>query len=352
MVGSAEGPASVWVEGSPIGQRVVVERQFQDCRLEQEIILWDGVARVDLTTRLHDYRGQDRLFRIRFPVAVDGGAPISEVGNAVVGRGFGTPNVDVGDVPFTLDNPAYDWFGLGATARVALRDADGGEPYASTAIGIAELIVPHDPSLDDDVRRLSIALVRKGVTSSVAPRRPSLRRDVHRLDLPDVRIAIGGPSDNRFVAELLEASGSDYRDAFERQLTAGGGARVWIPASPGSGRQEGFPDLRGVRDLPVLVVAGNVGAIADDLEDAVIDVMQPRGLGDTGATGMVEDYTVAVLNRGAARVQRRARWKPLPVAAPLVQRLAVRRLDRPPQRSAPMARTSSSSIGATRSTMP
>ena len=145
MVGSAEGPASVWVEGSPIGQRVVVERQFQDCRLEQEIILWDGVARVDLTTRLHDYRGQDRLFRIRFPVAVDGGAPISEVGNAVVGRGFGTPNVDVGDVPFTLDNPAYDWFGLGATARVALRDADGGEPYASTAIGIAELVVPHDP---------------------------------------------------------------------------------------------------------------------------------------------------------------------------------------------------------------
>jgi alpha-mannosidase len=299
VVGSAEGPASVWVEGSPIGQRVVVERQFQDCRLEQEIILWEGVARVDLTTRLHDYRGQDRLFRIRFPVAVDGGAPISEVGNAVVGRGFGTPNVDVGDVPFTLDNPAYDWFGLGATARVALRDADGGEPYASTAIGIAELIVPHDPSLDDDVRRLSIALVRKGVTSSVT------RHDGHRYgvmyidsNLPDVRIAIGGPSDNRFVAELLEASGSDYRDAFERQLTAGGGARVWIPATPGSGRQEGFPDLRGVRDLPVLVVAGNVGAIADDLEDAVIDVMQPRGLGDTGATGMVEDYTVAVLNRG------------------------------------------------------
>ena len=298
VVGSAEGPASVRVAASPIGQRVVVERPFQGCRLEQEIVLWEGVDRVDLTTRLHDYRGQDRLFRIRFPVAVQDGAPISEVGNAVVGRGFGTPNVDVGEVPFTLDNPAYDWFGLGATARVALRDPVGGEPYASSAIGIAELIVPDDPALDEDIRRLSIALVRKGVTSTVT-RHDGHRYGVMHIDsnLPDVRIAIGGPSDDRFVAELLEASGSDYRDEFERQLSADGRARMWVSATPEARRQEAFPDLRGVRALPVLIVAGDVEALADDdLEDAVIDVIQPRGL--AGPMGLVEDYTVAVLNRG------------------------------------------------------
>jgi alpha-mannosidase len=297
VVGSAEGPATVRVAASPIGQRVVVERPFQGCRLEQELVLWEGVDRVDLKTRLHDYQGQDRLFRIRFPVAVQGGAPISEVGNAVVGRGFGTPNVDVGEVPFTLDNPAYDWFGLGATARVALRDPRGGEPYASSAIGIAELIVPDDPALDEVIRRLSIALVRKGVTSTVT-RHDGHRYGVMHIDsnLPDVRIAIGGPSDDRFVAELLEASGSDYRDEFERQLSADGRARMWVSAAPEARHRDAFPDLRGVRALPVLIVAGDVEALADDLEDAVIDVIQPRGL--AGPIGLVEDYTVAVLNRG------------------------------------------------------
>ena len=137
---------------------------------------------------MHDYAGQDRLFRVRFPVTVDGGAPVSEVGNAVVGRGFGTPNVDVGDVPFTLDNPAYDWFALGATAGVALAEHEGEKPYASQAIGIAEVIVP-DYLYDDDFRRLSIGSVRKGVTSTVT------RHDGHRYgviyidsNLPDVRI--------------------------------------------------------------------------------------------------------------------------------------------------------------------
>ena len=36
-LGSAEGPASVRVEASPIGQRVLVERPFQGCRLEQGV---------------------------------------------------------------------------------------------------------------------------------------------------------------------------------------------------------------------------------------------------------------------------------------------------------------------------
>jgi alpha-mannosidase len=299
VVGSAQAPAGVRTEASPIGQRIVVERQFQGCRLEQEIALWDGIARVEFTTRLHDFAGHDRLFRVRFPVSVEGGAPVSEVGNAVIGRGFGTPNVDVSEVPFTLDNPAYDWFAVGATARITLADPSSadGEPYASEAIGVAEVIVPDSQSLDDDVRRLSVALVRKGVTSTVTSP-DGHRYGVLNIDsnLPDVRIAIGGPSDNQFVATLLEASASGYRDELERQRSAGGHARVWVPAAPASGRPSGFPDLRGVRDLPVLIVVGGVDPLLEDLDDAVIEVSQPQGL--AGDTGRVEDYTVAVLNRG------------------------------------------------------
>jgi alpha-mannosidase len=299
VVGSADGRATVRVEASAVGQRVIIERSFQDCQIEQMITLWHGLTRVDFTTRLRGFAGHDRLFRVRFPVSVDGGAPVSETANAVIGRGFGTPNVDVAEVPFTLDNPAYDWFGLGATARIELTDltAASSELYASQAIGVAEVIVPDDPTLDDDVRGLSVALVRKGVTSTVT------RDDGHRYgvlhidsNLPDVRIALGGPDENRFVAALLEASDSTYRDELERQLDAAGRVRVWVPAASASDRAEWFPDLRGVRDLPVLVAVGGLDALIDDLEDARITVSQPPAL--AADAGRVEDYTIAVLNRG------------------------------------------------------
>ena len=80
---------------------------------------------------------------------------------------------------------------------------------------------------------------------------------------------------------------------------------MWVPAEVLSGRRpEPIPDLRGVRDLPVLVVSGGdttrttqaVEALIADLADGVVVVEQPGDLGEV--TGKVEDHTVAVLNRG------------------------------------------------------
>jgi len=56
--------------------------------------------------------------------------PVSEVGDAVVGRGFALlhdpatgQSVDTGHYPRTLDNPAYGWFGLSSTVRVRAGNA-------------------------------------------------------------------------------------------------------------------------------------------------------------------------------------------------------------------------------------
>jgi alpha-mannosidase len=305
VVGSADAPARVRTESSPIGQRIVVEGEFEGCRREQQVTLWDGVDRVEFTTRLHGYAGHDRLYRVRFPVDLEGGAPISEVGNAVVGRGFGFPNVDVAEVPFTLDNPAYNWFGLGATARVDVFDpASPSQAHTSRALGVAEVIAPDRASLDDGIRRLSVELVRSGVTSTVT-RDDGDRYGVLHIDsnLPDVRIAIGGPSENRFVADALAAS-ADHAAELTRQLEAQGWARVWVPGVESSPEPVAFPDLRGHGSLPILVVAGDgdeellraLDALVEDLDDAIIDVEQPPAL--AGDAAIVEDYTVAVLNRG------------------------------------------------------
>jgi alpha-mannosidase len=305
---SVDSPADVTVEASPIGRRIVVEGPFEDCSRRQEIVLWDGVERIEFATTIDGYRGHDTLFRIRFPAAIEGGASVSEVGNAVVGRGFGFPNVDVAKVPFTLDNPAYNWFGLGSAAQLALVDRAGarGAPRAAQAMGIAEVIAPDDPSQDDAVRGLVVALVRQGVTSTVSSHDGS-RYGVLHIDsnLPDVRIAIGGPTENQFVARLLEASQTSYRAELDGQLAANGWARVWVPATPRDRDAfDAFPDLRGRRDLAVLIVAGRdadstrqaVEALSADLDDSVITVVQPARL--DGATGRLEDYSVAVMNRG------------------------------------------------------
>ncbi len=301
-------PAEVTVETSPIGQRIRVDGPFEESHRNQEIRLWSGVDRVELTTSLHDYRGHDRLFRVRFPAALEGGAPVSETGNAVIGRPFGRPNVDVASVPFTLDHPAYNWFALGATARVALGKpgADPSEARASRAIGVAEVVVPDDPGQDTAVRSLVIALVRQGVTSTVS-RHDGSRYGVMHIDsnLPDVRFAVGGPEDNRFVGAVLDAADPSYRAELERQLSGQGWARLWVPESDEArGRDEPISDLRGPRDLPALVIAGSdldatigaVEALIADLEDGVVSVEQPAEL--DGGTGRTEDYTVAILNRG------------------------------------------------------
>ncbi|PRC57687.1 hypothetical protein C6A85_32300, partial [Mycobacterium sp. ITM-2017-0098] len=84
------------------------------------------------------------------------------VGDAVIGRGFGLlhapgsgESVDTAVFPYTLDNPAYGWFGLSSALRVRLR---GG---AVRAVAVAEVIA--QPGAD--VRDLMAALARTGVTA-------------------------------------------------------------------------------------------------------------------------------------------------------------------------------------------
>ncbi|HEX6359677.1 NEW3 domain-containing protein [Actinophytocola sp.] len=275
---SATAPADVTVERSPVGERIIAKGQVGSVRYTQTITLWHGVDRVDCTTTIDEFTGSDQLLRVRWPCAVPGALPVSEVGNAVVGRGFGLIDVDSAQHPRTLDNPAHTWFGLSAAA--SLRLADG----ALRPIGVAEIIVPTEAEAAPLARELAVALARSGVTSTVSSAAGSRYGDLGvDSNLPDVRIAIGGPEVNSFTAEVLTRSGISGDGVFwvppEKPLD-----EVWQPSA----------DLRDARALGVLIVpADQVKSIVDDLADHVIDV----GAGSPGQ----EQYagrTVALLNRG------------------------------------------------------
>ena len=319
--GSGGVPASVSAQRCPIGSRLVARFPLGDLRITQETLLWDGLDRVEFRTHVDGSIGQDRLLRVRFPANVPGGLPVFQCATAVVARPFGVADSDVAQDAYTLDNPACEWFGLSTAVRVS---ADG----HTWAAGVAEVIVPDGPGTGRGVdvttrpleghesyihgefragvRALVAALAAAGVTATCSradgPRYGALDLD---SNLPDFRIAIGGPDVNPWTARLLAGLGPVGTGAAAR-LAAPGGARVWVPAA--RPRAEAFTasaDVRGDRDLPVLIVSGPdlpaaVSALTADLADAVIDADLAGGApGDAGLPDrLLGTHSVALLNQG------------------------------------------------------
>ncbi|MFE6051364.1 NEW3 domain-containing protein [Kitasatospora sp. NPDC056446] len=290
VAGSGESAAAVRRETGPLGERLVVEGTVDSVRYQQTVTLWRGLDRVDCRTRVLDYSGADRLLRLRFPVDVPGGLPVSEVAGAVVGRGFAMPDVDSAEAPWTLDNPANTWFGLGATARVDLTD-QAGTAVGSRALGVAEVVVP---TLDDaaDARPLVVALARVGVTATTSgadwARYGWLDVD---SNLPDFRIVVGGPDVNDAARELIERAGEEYATVLKAH------GAVWVPAlTPLAEVWQPDADLRDLRALPALIVA-DPSALVDDLADARIAAVCPSA-GAEHLADRLADRTVALLSFG------------------------------------------------------
>ncbi|KUH84683.1 NEW3 domain-containing protein [Mycobacterium sp. IS-1556] len=301
VIASSSSAADVQAYRGPLGERLKIRGRIGELlRYEQVLTLWRGVARVDCQTTIDEFTGVDRLLRLRWPCPVPGALPVSEVGDAVIGRGFGLLHergqetaIDAATHPWTLDNPAYGWFGLSSTVRVRVGDG-------CHAVSVAEVVTPTETA-SAVARPLMVALARAGVTATCSgadkPRYGDLAVD---SNLPDTRLAIGGPDENVFTAAVLAEADSSYTEELKRQLHATGTARVWVPAAaPLAEAWVPGADLRDVRALPVLIVAGSVlddavTGVAEDLADWEIVVEQdsPAGL------AAFEDRTVAVLNRG------------------------------------------------------
>jgi len=299
---SAAGADSVQAYRGPLGQRILVRGGIGDqMRYTQTVTLWHGVARVDCRTTIDEFTGADQLVRLRWPCPVPGALPVSEVGDAVIGRGFGLMHdrggeaaVDAAQHPWTLDNPAYGWFGLSSAVRIRVNGH-------LRAVSVAEVVTPTEPGASALARELVVALARAGVTATCSSADKS-RYGALDVDsnLPDTRIVLGGPDENAFTAEVLAAADPVYTDELKRQLYAGGSARVLVPAAaPLADQWVPDADLRGVRALPVLVVAAAelgqaVAAVVGDLAEAEIVVSQDAPTD----TERFESRTVALLNRG------------------------------------------------------
>jgi alpha-mannosidase len=310
VVCSSESRARVQAFHGPLGQRLVVHGRIGKLlRYTQTLTLWTGVARVDCSTTIDEFTGEDRLVRLRWPCPVPGAMPVSEVGDAVIGRGFallhdGTVSVDTAQHLWTLDNPANGWFGLSSAVRVRLGRT------AVRAMSVAEVVSPCEETSGPMARALMVALVRAGVTAtcSGADKQRYGHLDVDS-NLPDTRIALGGPTRNTFTKALLAEADPVYTAELDRQLAKTGRARVWVPAArefrPLASVWVPDADLRHPRALPVLVIDGSddkrlkaaIASVADDLADFEILVTQATQQAPSEVEPF-ESRTVALFNRG------------------------------------------------------
>jgi alpha-mannosidase len=291
--GMSEMSVQVRVETSAVGTKLVTAGTFDELRITQEIILWADVPRIDIRSHVDGSIDHDRLLRIRFDLDLPGTLPVAEVGFAAVGRSFGFPNSDTAEHQWTLDSPVHTWAGLSATARIALHRSS--ETVEAHAIGVAEVVAAGQSVRPETLRALLARLVAVGVTATTSepdgPRYGALDVD---SNLPDIRIVLG--AENAFAREVLASA----EPACSAALAISG--RVFIPAAERRSRSlVPGADLRGVRDLPVLIVAGAdldaaVAELVADLDDAIIDVDLPAEL--AGTAEPVVDHSVAVVNQG------------------------------------------------------
>ncbi|WP_436500460.1 NEW3 domain-containing protein [Actinokineospora sp. HUAS TT18] len=298
VISSADTVAEVRVETCAIGSRIVVSGQIGDISYEQRATLWRGVDRLDLRTRVLDFTGQDKLLRVKFPLDIPGARPVSEVGGAVIARGFALPESDSATAPWTLDNPANTFFGLSSTASLRLNES-------RVAIAVAEVIVPEIADAAKWARELVVALARVGVTATTSTAAGARYGWLHvDSNLPDVRFVLGGPDENPIAAEVIDRAGPAYHDELKRGLDSRGATSLFIPADT-SVEQAWVPnaDLRDVRALPVVVIAGR------DAESLAAEIARVAGefaertsadiaVVETGPTTPLDDHTVGLLSYG------------------------------------------------------
>ena len=280
-VHAADLEARVVLQESVIGRRLVARGQVDGIDYEQVTTLVDGLDRVDHTTRFLDHTVSDRLVRVRFPVDQPGGLPVSEVASAVIGRGFGLIDADTAEAPWTLDNPANTWFGVGTTLAIDAVDS-AGQRQGTRAVAVAEVVVP-DEADPASARDLVVALARRGVTATTSRASGSRYGDLSvDSNLPDLRFVLADRP-NTLVDELETRVGRLPEGALLLVPPLKPLAETWVPHA----------DLRDVDALPVVVVR-DVPAAVEAVTSGRVSALLAGGR----EVEPHEDGTVALLTYG------------------------------------------------------
>ena len=302
----------VAVDEGPVFSRIVVTGERKDCRRRQEITLYKGVRRIDFTTYLEEYRGEHHLYLVTFPADIEGACPVFEDRYCATVKRRSRSKFDFRtDCEFNFSGcaarRAYQWVDFSHSGL--LRFGDKG----SYALGMTNIITGHAPGTVDAAMRIQSSFIKKGIPvthfyddcdekrrarlpkeESCLPTRETFNHDLRFATSFRISMDIAGR--NEYTKRLLAGRPKSVLDAHRKRLRHDGFSFLFV-------HDADMPE--DWEPLPVLVVsARNAGFLRKAVSrllrgfSASGEIRLPEECDGADSGGMVEDYGVALLNRG------------------------------------------------------
>lgn len=263
-------------------------------KFTQLIELHNGIKRIDFKTKLVDYKGKDEILVVNFPLALSGGALVTEdrFGTVVRNQSKGFLDFRTNTDKLVSGAPVYavnNWAEYGSTLNLnflsepsalagglssknknARMRTNGEEPkipasqiVASVPLKPTALIRPHGESYENLTETIVSNLIRRGVSvtpfydDNDEPRRKNLsiedstmpRKLNDDIAYHGFRIALGGERENLYSAHLLKQVSAETRAKFDARLRRDGFAFLFL-------YDKDVPE--GWQAMPTLLMAGDI----------------------------------------------------------------------------------------------
>ena len=299
---SNEAPAEVEALRGPVTETLRIRYRLGElCGVTQEITLTKGVSRIDFTTVLEDYQGEDHLFCVTFPVDVRGGVPVFDERFGVVTRNGSKNYLDFRTHQMAMFSDcavyaANKWMECGTSTQLKA----GRNAYA---LGMVGLITPKSHAVARAADELQRVLIQKGVTCTPwydkdGPHWGSYQDDMDEdLLYTRFRISLGVNRNNQYSNRLLNQQQAKTVAEFQKQLNEDGFAYLFTADAELEDPSWG--------PMPVLIIEGKTAndlaaacdkLLADFPESGALRI--PGKCDVTGWKGKLDDYGVALFNEG------------------------------------------------------
>lgn len=263
----------------------------------QEITLKAGDRRIDFQTRLDDYRDEDDLLTLTFPVKIKGAKPIFDDRFAPQVRNASRRALSFRTHQMCMASQcavyaANQWMDYGPSVTLALTD---GDTQGSLQLGMTQIIRANDRELMDIADTLLMALTKKAIPVTPFPDGKQACRGSQIIHFNEDLT-----SETRFVLSVDGVENSyetalaeRYPDAFARLNTAEGVAIAY------------FTDTDNDWQKPIdviLVKASSYAALNAWVEGIAADLATGRKIAANAVLadelGETDDYGVALINTG------------------------------------------------------
>lgn len=299
---SGDQPARVEVVAGPISMTLRARYSMGElCDVVQETTLYKGIKRIEFRTILLDVQRENYLYCVTFPTKLKGLSPVFDERFGAVVRNDSKGFLDFRTHQMLMFSDcavyaANKWMEYGNSATLRL----GRNAYGISMVG---LIAPDDTATQEIAETIQRTLVKKGVTctpwySGGGPHWGSYREHMDDdLLYTRFRISIGIKGSNAYSKTLLDAQAPKVRKNFEQRLSKKEFAFLFVKDA--NLKDPSWPAL------PVLIVeATSHKSLATAIEQLLAEYPDTAGISlpaDVNATGeshTVDNYGVALLNRG------------------------------------------------------